>query len=100
MKRTTIALLLASSIMAGVSAQERMIAPNPPTPGNVTLSLEEYNRLLALASKPPKKTDAPPVNYVVKRADMKLRVAHDTALGAIRLEGETFTKGAVKVPLL
>jgi len=88
-------MLLASVTMA----QERMIAP-PPAPGNVTLPLEEYNRLLALATKPPKKTDAPPVNYVVKHADLKLRVAGETVLGNVRLEGETFTKGAVKVALL
>jgi hypothetical protein len=96
-KRVLIALLFASA--ATVSAQERMIAPPPPT-GNVTLPLEEYNRLLALANKPPKKTDAPPLNYVIKRAELKLRVPGVTVLGTVQLDGETFTKAAIKVPLV
>jgi len=96
-KRVLIALLFASA--AAVSAQERMIAPPPPT-GNVTLPLEEYNRLLALANKPPKKTDAPPLNYVIKRAELKLRVPGVTVLGTVQLDGETFTKGSIKVPLV
>ena len=96
-KRVLIALMFASA--AAVSAQERMIAPPPPT-GNVTLPLEEYNRLLALANKPPKKTDAPPLNYVIKRAELKLRVPGVTVLGTVQLDGETFTKGSIKVPLV
>jgi len=97
-KRLLIALLCASAVAA--SAQERMIAPTPPQPGNVTLSLEEYNHLMALASKPPKKSDAPPMNYVVKRADLKLSVTNSMVLGTVQLEGETFTKAAIKVPLV
>jgi hypothetical protein len=96
MKRLLFALLLASA--TAVSAQERMIAP-PPS-GNVTLPLEEYNRLLALANKPPRKTDAPPLNYVIKRAELKLRVPGETVLGSVQLDGETFTKAAIKVPLV
>jgi hypothetical protein len=96
-KRVLIALMFASA--AAVSAQERMIAPPPPT-GNVTLPLEEYNRLLALANKPPKKTDAPPLNYVIKRAELKLRAPGVTVLGTVQLDGETFTKGSIKVPLV
>jgi hypothetical protein len=76
-----------------------MIAPAPPS-GNVTLPLDEYNRLLALAAKPPKKTDAPPMNYVIQRADLKLRVTDTTVLGTTQLDGETFTKSAVKIPLV
>jgi hypothetical protein len=96
MKHLLFALVLASA--TAVSAQERMIAP-PPS-GNVTLPLEEYNRLLALASKPPRKTDAPGLNYVVKHAELKLRVPGETVLGTVQLDGETFTKAAVKVPLV
>jgi hypothetical protein len=96
MKRLLLALLLAAA--TAVAAQERMIVP-PPS-GNVTLPLEEYNRLLALASKPPKKTDAPPLNYVIKRAELKLRVPGETVLGTVQLDGETFTKAAIKVPLV
>ncbi|HXL23177.1 MAG TPA: carboxypeptidase-like regulatory domain-containing protein [Candidatus Dormibacteraeota bacterium] len=98
-KRSLVALLLASAAAVSARTQERMIAPPPPT-GNVTLPLEEYNRLLALANKPPKKTDAPPLNYVIKRAELKLRVPGVTVLGTVQLDGETFTKAAIKVPLV
>ncbi len=97
-QRILLALLCTSAVAA--SAQERMIAPTPPAPGNVTLSLDEYNRLTALANKPPKKTDAPPMNYVVKRADVKLNVTNSIVLGTVQLEGETYTKAAIKVPLV
>ena len=99
-KPILVALLFVTSAAETCHAQEKMIAPAPPSTGNVTIPLDEYNRLLALASKPPKKTDAPPVNYVIKRADLKFRVSSDIVLGAIRLDGETFTKAAAKVPLL
>lgn len=99
-KRMLVALFFVTGAAGTAPAQEKMIAPAPPSSGNVTLSLDEYNRLLALATKPPKKTDAPPVSYVIKRADLKFRVSSDTVLGAIRLDGETFTKGSAKVPLL
>lgn len=90
---------MAALLASVTAAQERMIAPAPP-PGNVTLPLDEYNRLLTLATKPPKKTDAPPMNYVIQRANLKLRVVDTTVLGTAQLEGETFTKSAVKIPLV
>jgi hypothetical protein len=98
-KRSLVALLLASAAAVSAQTQERMIAPPPPT-GNVTLPLEEYNRLLALANKPTRKTDAPPLNYIIKRAELKLRVPGETVLGTVQLDGETFTKAALKVPLV
>jgi carboxypeptidase family protein len=97
MKPTLITLLLASAVTA--SAQEKMIVPTPPA-GNVTLPLDEYNRLLTLATKPPRKTDAPPMNYAIQRADLKLRVTNTNVLGTTQLEGETFAKSSVKVPLV
>ena len=71
----------------------------PPAPGNVTLSLDEYNRLLALANRPGKKSEAPPALYVLKQADLKLRVVNDDVLGSIQFEGETLGSNATKVPL-
>jgi len=71
----------------------------PPAPGNVTLSLDEYNRLLALANRPGKKSEAPPALYVLKHADLKLRVVNDDVLGSIQFEGETLGSNATKVPL-
>src|SRR5882762_4391721 len=75
--------------------------PLPPVPasGNVTLPLDEYNRLVELASKPTRKPDAPPVPYTMKRADLKFRVANESVQGTVQLQGEILHKGATKIPL-
>ena len=70
-----------------------------PTTGNVTLTLAEYNRLVELAAKSAKKHENPPLPYALKRAEMKLRVASDTVLGTVQMDGEVFSKSAAKVPL-
>jgi len=44
-------LALAISFAIPAFAQKSLESPLPPT-GNVTLSLDEYNRLLALANRP------------------------------------------------
>ena len=71
-----------------------------PSAGNVTLPLDEYNRLSDLAAKPAKKSDTLPLSFAIQRADMKLVVAGGTASGTVQLEGEVFATGAVKVPLI
>ena len=76
-----------------------MISPPVPPSGNVTLPLDEYNRLLELAGKSPKKVDAAPLPYTIKRADIKLRVANETVMGTVQLQGETFMNGETKVAL-
>ena len=60
----------------------------------------EYNRLMGLAARPDKRPDPPPVSAVVARADLKVRVAGDMARGTLRLEGEVFQRGRVRVPLV
>jgi hypothetical protein len=80
------------------AAQEKSTLPLPD-PGNVTLSLDEYNKLVALADKPPKKLDAAPLPYSIKHAEMKLHVENNGVLGSVQLEGEVFRKGMSKVPL-
>ena len=90
------ALILATS--PATRAQQRDILPLPST-GNVTLSLDEYNRLITLAAKPVKPTDRFPLNYAIQHADLKLRVTTDSVLGSVQLEGETYTKTATKVAL-
>src|SRR5262249_285016 len=49
--------------------------------------------------RPGKKVEAPPVPYILKRADLKLRVANDDVLGSIQIEGETLSGNSAKVPL-
>src|SRR5438552_8191512 len=83
---------------ATVVAEERNTSPLPD-PGNVTLTLDEFNRLSDLANKPGKKPEPPPQPYSLKRADLKLKVDGDTVLGTIQLQGEVLKKGVVQVPM-
>ncbi|HKA01998.1 MAG TPA: hypothetical protein VKE70_36055 [Candidatus Solibacter sp.] len=68
--------------------------------GHVTLSVEEYNRLLELAAKPPKRPDAPPVAYTIQSASMKLRVEGETVVGGVDLKGDVLDKHPVKAALV
>src|SRR6201993_2974729 len=70
-----------------------------PDPGNVTLTLDEYNELVERAAKLPKKPDSAPIPYSIKHADLKLRVENNGVTGTVELEGEVFHKGISKVPL-
>jgi len=70
-----------------------------PSAGSVTLPLDEYNHLMELASKPPKKTDTPPVPYITKCAELKFRAASGSVQGSIQLQGEILHKGETKVSL-
>lgn len=90
-------LVFAFLLAAPAWAQDKMI-PVPPS-GSVTLTLEEYNRLVELGSKPPKHIEAAPLPYSIKRGELKFKVANDKAMGAIQLQGETFAKGETKVAL-
>jgi hypothetical protein len=81
------------------AAADNAVLPPVPATGNVTLPLDEYNRLVELASKPTRKPEAPPVPYTVKRADLKFRVANESVQGTVQLQGEILHKGATKVPL-
>jgi hypothetical protein len=83
---------------SAASAQDKNSLPLPG-PGNVTLTLDEYNRLAALASKPVPRPDVPPLPYAIKSADLRLRVADESVLGTIIVEGEVFRKGVTRVPL-
>jgi hypothetical protein len=96
--RHLLLFVIATALALPVFPQQKSDAPQPG-PGNVTLSLEEYNRLLALANRPGKKSEAPPAPYVLKHADLKLRVVSDDVLGSIQFEGETLGSNATKVPL-
>ncbi len=85
-------------LSAAAVAEQKGGLPLPDS-GNVTLPLDEYNRLVELASKPARKPETPPLNYSIKRADLKLRVESESVLGSVQLEGEVFKKGVAKVPL-
>ena len=99
MKNICVILLLCSMCMAQMPPGEEKTTLPLPDSGNVTLTLDEYNKLVELATKPPKKSDLAPLPYSVKHADLRLHVDNDAVCGTVRLEGEVFRKGLSKVPL-
>jgi len=93
-------IILAAAFLVTVPAfAQDKIAPPVPQAGNVTLPLEEYNRLLELANKSPRHVESAPLPYTIKRGDLKLRVTTETVMGTVQLQGETFNKGETKVAL-
>ena len=99
MKNFFVVALVCSSWVAPICwAQEKATLPLPD-PGQVTLTLDEYNKLVELASRPPKKTDVAPLPYSIQHAELKLRAENNGVMGSVELEGEVFHKGMSKVPL-
>jgi hypothetical protein len=88
-----VAMFVACSVALAQSS-----VPLPPS-GNVTLPLDEYNKLVERAALPPQRPDVPPVPYVIKSANLDLKVG-DLVSGKILLEGEVLAKGEHKVPLV
>jgi hypothetical protein len=66
----------------------------------VTLSVDEYNRLLEMAAKQPKRPEAPPAAYTIQSAAMKLHVEGESVVGSMELQGEVLEKRQVKAPLV
>src|SRR5437016_3465903 len=83
---------------SGLAGDEKSTLPLPDS-GHVTLTLDEYNRLVELAAKPPKKSDVAPLPYSIKHAAVKLHIENDGVRGTVQLDGEVFRKGLSKVPL-
>lgn len=85
-------------VACAAMAQER---PLPvPESGNVTLPIEEYNRLMELVLKPAPKPPEAPLAYTIHHAEMNLQAGIDSVTGTILLDGEVYRKGAVKVGLI
>jgi hypothetical protein len=96
--RKLLAILILCLSMT-IFAQDRVSFPLPPA-GNVTLPLDEYNKLRELGSKPEKRPEKPPVPFAIKRADLKFRVASESVSGTVQCDGEVFMKGTHKIPLM
>jgi Carboxypeptidase regulatory-like domain len=99
MKKIFSILLTWMLVLPGFAAADEVRVPPVPATGNVTLPLDEYNRLLELGSKPTHKPDTPPVPFTMKRADLKFHVTNESVQGAVQLQGEILHKGATKIPL-
>ena len=98
--KTRFTMLMIFTVCATLlfAGEEKSTLPLPD-PGNVTLTLDEYNKLVELAAKTPKRPDLAPLPYSIKHADLKLRVEKDSVSGTVELDGEVFRKGVSKVPL-
>jgi len=92
-------LLVAAVMIPGFAFAQEKTVPPVPSPGNVTLLLDEFNHLVELAGKPLRKPEVPPVPYIMKRADLKFRVGGQAVRGTVQLQGEILQKGESKVPL-
>lgn len=93
-------LLALAIVLLSVSASAQNRDYPLPSSGNVTLPLDEYNKLTDLAGKPMVKPDTPPVPYAIKRAELKLRAGNESVAGTVQCDGEVFAKGAIRIPLL
>src|SRR5882672_935841 len=100
MKRTILFLLVLTTTAYGQRALKSDAAiPAPGSTGTVTLALAEYNRLMELALRKPKASDAAPLPFVLSRAAFKLRVDDQSLTGVVDIDGSVLEKGSVKVPL-
>ena len=82
MKNRFFVLLICACAAVVCAAEEKSTLPLPDS-GNVTLTLDEYNRLVELAAKPPKRPDVAPLPYSIKHADVTLHVENDGVLGTV-----------------
>ena len=64
-----------------------------PDPGNVTLTLAEYNHLIELAAHPPKNPELAPLPFSIQHADLKLRVEKDAIRGTCPTGRRSFAQG-------
>jgi carboxypeptidase family protein len=99
--KALILLLLMTVVAVGQHRNATLDATLPPpgSPGTVTLSLSEYNRLVELASRKGKAPDQVPLPFVLSRAVFKLRVENQTLTGTVDIEGALLQNGPVKTPL-
>src|ERR1044071_8008361 len=100
--KALILILLTAVVAAGQARNTSSSAPLPAAggPGSVTLSLNEYNRLVELAARKDKTPDASvPLPFVLSRTVFKLRLENETLVGTVDIDGALLETGPVKTPL-
>ena len=99
--KVVILILLMTIVAAGQHRNTTGSAPLPaPGPaGTVTLSLSEYDRLVALATRKTKTPDGVPLPFVLSHAVFKLRLEKQTLVGTVEIDGSLLESGPVKTPL-
>jgi hypothetical protein len=99
MRKSLAAMAVCALFLGGSIRADDRSSPPVPAAGNVTLPLDEYNQLIELANRTARRTEVPPLPYVLKRAQFKLTVGSSGVMGKIQVEGEVLNKGLTKVPL-
>src|SRR5687768_12593293 len=94
-----LAIAFVMSVPRGARGQERPRLPQGPQ-GTVTLPVADYDRLIDRAAQPDSPAESPPVASVMTHASLRARVDGGIARGTLRLDGETYARGHVKVPLV
>jgi len=99
--KAVILILLVTIVAVGQHRNTTLDAPLPApgSPGTVTLSLSEYDRLVALATRKTKTPDGVPVLFVLSHAVFKLRLEQQTLVGTVAIDGALLETGPVKTPL-
>ena len=95
-------LILITAIVAAGQQRNTFVdaaLPAPNSPGTVTLSLSEYNRLIELVTRKAKAPDKVPLPFVLSHAVFKLRVEKQTLVGTVEIDGSLLETGPVKTPL-
>ena len=99
--KAVILILLVAIVAVGQHKNTPLDAPLPApgSPGTVTLSLSEYDRLVALATRKTKTPDGVPLPFVLSHAVFKLRLEKQTLVGTVEIDGALLETGPVKTPL-
>jgi hypothetical protein len=99
--KAAILILLVAIVAVGQQKNTTLDAPLPApgSPGTVTLSLSEYDRLVALATRKTKTPDGVPLPFVLSHAVFKLRLEKQTLVGTVEIDGALLETGPVKTPL-
>ena len=94
-------ILLTTIVASGQHRNSTIYAPLPApgSPGTVTLSRSEYDRLIELATRRAKTPDGAPLPFVLSHAIFKLRVEKQTLVGTVDIDGSLLENGPVKTPL-
>jgi hypothetical protein len=96
----TIRVILAMLALVAVANVAAAQPPRPDQPRTVSMTLAEYNRLLALAARAPVAPVAAPVAAVAAAANLQITVDRETARGAFTVTGQVLHNGVARVPLL
>ena len=99
--KPVILILLMTVVAVGQSRHTTVVTPLPApgSPGTVTISLSEYDRLVELATRKDKSPDRAPLPFVLSHAVFKLRVEKQTLVGTVDIDGALLESGPVKTPL-